>query len=122
MNGGCAAGSSSAAAEATTKRPELDVTEEARKKSHVDATGSSRKRPYEYSEHEMDVTMEKLYKCNYWEDPTHAARVRYYGSSLLARPRSTTSLSACTGSLKHTWPDNPSNRSQYLLPPFQIKL
>ena len=44
--------------------------------------GSSRKRPYEYSEHEMDVTIEKLYKCTYWEDPAHAARVQYYGLKL----------------------------------------
>lgn len=43
-----------------------------------------RKRAYEDSEGELDVTMKKLYKCNYWEDPAYASKIKTSGL-LLAR-------------------------------------
>lgn len=47
-------------------------------------TKEPRKRAYEYSEYEMDVTIKKLYKCNYWEDPAYASKIKRFGL-LLAR-------------------------------------
>ena len=46
------------------------------------SVSSSSKRPYEYGKHELDVPMQKLYKCNYWEDPAYEKRLRWFGLSM----------------------------------------
>jgi hypothetical protein len=82
---------------AGTKRPELDDgmmnkgdwtgTKKSKKVHEYQVGGGvglsrSRKRPYEYGEHEYDVSMEKLYKCNYWEDPAYAKKIEFFGLGL----------------------------------------
>ena len=39
------------------------------------------KRAYERSEYEFDLTIDKRYKCNYWEDPAYALILELSGGS-----------------------------------------
>lgn len=46
-------------------------------------TRSSRKRPYEYSEHEVDVMAHKLYK---WGGPSLRQKIEFLGLGLVPKP------------------------------------
>ena len=48
------------------------------------STTTTRKRPYERDEFEADREMDKMFRCNYWEDPAYAFRLQRCGL-LLAR-------------------------------------
>jgi hypothetical protein len=94
--GGCAAAAAHRVADPTAatpvgakKRP-ADLTNGwtgTKKKSgeaNSTAVVRSRKRSYEYTELELDVASdpEKMFKCNYWEDPAYAIRLQYFGLRL----------------------------------------
>jgi hypothetical protein len=86
-DGGAAANSSSTATGTTANRSEVvdhgsTMEETTTNKPHATRARGQKKRAHE---RERDVSIEKLFKCNYWEDPAYASKLQDIG---LMRARS----------------------------------